>query len=417
LETSRAQQGPLTGKEEAPSPAGRKAFPVTATRLPHFPPAPCFPGFGIGKSSNTGRKGKNISLTKRQIIPALTGLRGAAAIWVFLYHLFPSYGVPGIENGFLGVDVFFLLSGYVLSHVYADRVAPTDITGYLRFLRVRIARIFPLHVFTLCLLGLIVLFLPGFADRYSMPEQRWSLGAFIASFFLVQDWAFFLPDAWNGPSWSLSAEWFAYLIFPLFMFATQWPRSKALPLVLAACSLIVFYVVFTLKGIDNPSAGGTPGMVRMVCEFSVGCLLYRATANGLGRLPVAVDVAAVALLLAAMALDGAALFLLALPAFALIILLATQNGPIAKALGSAPVVFLGEISYSIYLLHWILIQVSNWIMDERVLLPLGVKLLWDAGLFALCLALATLTYRGIELPARAWGRRIATKPARLPSAA
>jgi len=335
---------------------------------------------------------------ERRNIPALTGLRGVAAAWVMLFHM--TIGIPIVRYGYLGVDAFFILSGYVLTYVYAGKLA--NVGDYFGFLRARLARIYPLHLATLCVLALMVVALPDFADRYPIPDERWGFGPFLASLFLVQNWGYFLPTSWNTPAWSLSAEWFAYLIFPLFLFATQWSRSKITPLVLAGSLFLALYAAFTLKGMSSLLAGGVPGMLRMTCEFAAGCLLCRAVANGLPRLPPVADIAALALLLIAV-MAGEAFTFLALPAVALLVLLAVQQSPTARLLSKAPIVFLGEISYSIYLIHWILIQGSQWFLSGR-LAGTSWQVIWNIGLVLVCIGISTLSYRWIEQPARAWGR-------------
>jgi peptidoglycan/LPS O-acetylase OafA/YrhL len=335
-------------------------------------------------------------------IPGLTGLRGVAAVWVVVSHM--AYGksdIPIIRNGTLGVDVFFILSGFVLAYVYAGKLKPTDITGYLNFLRARIARIYPLHVFTLCLIGLVVLALPGFANRYSLFDQRFGFSAFIASLLLIQNWAYWLPTCWNTPAWSLSAEWFAYITFPITLSLTQRWRTTSVPLLLAAASLAAFIVLMTLKGVIDPNVTGAPGMVRMLSEFVCGCLLFRATANGLRPLPRLADAGAVTLLLVSL-LWREAIFL-SLPAIALVVLLTAQNeGWIARSLSLRPIIFLGEISFSLYMVHWIILQIANWIISTE--LNTSQMVLFNILSLFVIFIISMLTYRLIELPARAWGR-------------
>src|ERR1700734_3983062 len=114
-----------------------------------------------------------------------------------LFHVFSSGGIPIIEMGYAGVDIFFLLSGFVLSHVYLRNEELATARGYMRFLGVRLARIYPLHIFTLCCLLLIVVALPDFAAHYSRSADRLGTGAFIANLFLIQDWGW-LSGNWNA---------------------------------------------------------------------------------------------------------------------------------------------------------------------------------------------------------------------------
>jgi peptidoglycan/LPS O-acetylase OafA/YrhL len=342
-------------------------------------------------------------------IPGLTGLRGVAALWVVLFHMADERSdIPIVQNGALGVDVFFILSGFVLAYVYADKLRPTDFRGFLTFLRARVARLYPLHVFMLCFIGLSVLTLPGFASGHTLPDQRFGSGAFVASLLLIQNWFHWLPTCWNAPAWSLSAEWFAYLTFPITLGLTQRWRTTSVPLLLAAASLAAFVALMSLKGLREPNVAGDPGMVRMLFEFACGCLLFRATANGLRPLPWLADAGAVSLFLVSV-LWSKVIFL-ALPAIALVVLLTAQNeGWIARGLSTKPIVFLGEISFSLYMVHWTILHIANWIMPS-VGLDIPQMALFNSALLSVILGFSMLTYRLIELPARAWGRSVGRKP-------
>jgi peptidoglycan/LPS O-acetylase OafA/YrhL len=319
-----------------------------------------------------------------------------------LFHLFEDSSIPIIDKGDLGVDVFFMLSGFILAHVYSESWA-NHRTSYISFIKSRLARIYPLHLFALSLLALLVIVLPGFAERYPEPG-RWGAEGFVASLLLIQNWGYFLPSCWNSPAWSLSAEWFAYLGFPFVLKATQWPRSTVFPLICAAVSLLTLCIVLMLWGVYSPARIGKIGMLRMGCEFTAGCFLFRAVANGLAGLPRTGEMAVLGLFFVAAIVPGAEF--VCLFACGLIILTAQGEGWISQFLATHFIVFLGKISYSLYLLHWIVIQVSNWLLDGPVALPAGSKLFWDVGLILFCICLATLSYNYLEVPARVWGRGV-----------
>lgn len=337
---------------------------------------------------------------KYATMPALTGLRGVAAIWVVVFHLFWPGADPVTRAGYLGVDIFFILSGFVLSHVYVRREDLLTRSGYLRFLLTRLARIYPLHLATLIFLLFVVAALPGFA-QYSRPGS-FGLTAFIANVFLVQNWGRHPVLGWNRPTWSLSAEWFAYLLFPIFVLVLRRLGRGALSLVLAMICLAATAAGTMLIEKHNLAGVGAAGMLRMAGEFSAGCFLYHGFAGGFRLAPKVGYVVAVSTLLAVdsgLPLQGLSLF-----SFATIVLLCAQDDNlVSRALSSRAIVYLGEISYSVYLLHWILIEIGYWICQTEHL-----KIRWRLMFACITLAvMAPASFRYIEEPARRWGRRVA----------
>jgi peptidoglycan/LPS O-acetylase OafA/YrhL len=283
----------------------------------------------------------------------LTAIRGIAALAVVLFHLaenVPGAWPPVLAYGEFGVDVFFILSGYILTAVYADMTAPQ--IG--RFWANRVARIFPLHLAVLAALavGTLTLFRaglttrdPGFFDPHTLPYH--------ASLTFV--W-FGLPVGWNGPAWSLSVEWAAYLLFPAWLFSLRRLKpgmASLLCLVLAAAAL------FHLTR-DGVAVTGGGALARGLLEFALGSALRRA----------------------------------AFPAECVRVL--TFAGE--RLLDWPPLVWLGRISYSIYLLHAPFLMV--WI---KVAPPIGMIATSLAFLAALLIA-SQLSYVIIEVPARQWLR-------------
>ena len=156
-------------------------------------------------------------------IAALTGLRAYAAWWVVLYHsqhyirqFLPWMPIGVIRRGYFGVDVFFALSGFIISWVYASQMESFCFGRYLKFLQKRIARMYPVHALTLLLtLGfLTAVRLKGTATAHSLGN--WTAATFFENVLLIYAWIHQdVQIAWNGPSWSISCEWLAYLCFPL----------------------------------------------------------------------------------------------------------------------------------------------------------------------------------------------------------
>src|SRR6476620_1549067 len=150
---------------------------------------------------------------------ALTTLRFLAAAWVVLYTAWPHRDVSwvpvAVTKGYLGVEVFFVLPGFILSHVYLAAAGEKRFR-YDGFLSARIARVYPLHLVTLFgMIGLgVAATIAGLSIDGSLTDWR----ALPAHLTLTHAWGLAPISAFNHPSWSISAEWVAYLTFPAYAF-------------------------------------------------------------------------------------------------------------------------------------------------------------------------------------------------------
>lgn len=166
-------------------------------------------------------------MTARHELRALTGMRGIAAWLVVLYHIrlsvagLPHSVVAVLAKGYLAVDFFFLLSGFVIWLSWGERLRRGGIGAVPGFLWRRLARIWPLHLFMLgCAVALALLLLAlGKHDAVHQPFADLPL-----HILLLQNWGFTDHLAWNDPSWSISTEWAAYLLFPLLALSLDWRR-------------------------------------------------------------------------------------------------------------------------------------------------------------------------------------------------
>jgi len=338
-------------------------------------------------------------MSSRNIL-ALTGLRGLAAIWVLLYHVF-GYHVFLLGLGYAGVDVFFILSGFILTHVYvADRQLATR-RGYAHFLLVRLARIYPLHLFTLLVLIVIVGVLPQYSELSA--RNAFSSTALVANFLLVQNWIPGLGASWNSPSWSLSAEWGAYLVFPFILWQARKITSIRNLLGIAIALFLVGALALYLAGYRTLDGIGLSGCMRMATEFPAGCLLYLAANKG-WRADSRLGPTLFVLVIVVSSAWPLTQFLL-LPAFALMISAAVQEETWwSRLLGWWPIDFLGEISFSVYLTHLIVLKVL--IIFNGYWFGFGpITFAFFAILIALSVAICT--YHAVERPARKLGRRAA----------
>jgi peptidoglycan/LPS O-acetylase OafA/YrhL len=163
-------------------------------------------------------------------IKALTGLRIVAAVWVVLFHFRPLLrdAAPGfldaltpvLNCGAQGVDLFFILSGFVLTWNYLDRMGGSWSTrATMHFLWLRLARVWPVYLVTLHLAALWVIFTLHVGHVPSQEIYRFTAISYVRQVLLVQLWfqPFFDDSSWDGPAWSISAEWLAYILFGLLV--------------------------------------------------------------------------------------------------------------------------------------------------------------------------------------------------------
>jgi len=157
-----------------------------------------------------------MSTTTRNELPALTGLRGIAALWVFLYHTrlltqeIHHGALDGLSMisaaGYLGVDLFFVLSGFVIAYHYADLELHRSLRNFGDYLWKRVARIYPAHVAALILFAVSLV--------VYRTEGDLSFLALLRSLTLTQAWELAGSSSWNPVAWSVSCEFAAYLLFP-----------------------------------------------------------------------------------------------------------------------------------------------------------------------------------------------------------
>jgi peptidoglycan/LPS O-acetylase OafA/YrhL len=295
------------------------------------------------------------------VIAPLTGVRAFAALWVVIVHLrvgiAHSFELPPALDlfcrvGYLGVDLFGLLSGFVIAYNYGDRLAHRDLGVTARYLWLRAVRIVPLHWFALALL---IAARVGF-DRFDTTiDHRYDPIDLIPQALLVHGFGF-SDLAWNMPSWTVSSEWLCYLLFPLLAPFLLRVRSGGAAIALAAATLAATAVALRFLGYPGFNATTDYGVLRIGGEFATGCLLQRAYVAGFARnapwaviAPLSVVGAGLALLLESAA---AMVFCFAVLVYAL----AHQRGALATFLSTRPIVFLGEASYAIYILHFVVLR-------------------------------------------------------------
>ncbi|MEZ0340844.1 acyltransferase family protein [Mycobacterium sp. pV006] len=369
-------------------------------------------------------------------IKALSGLRIVAALWVVLFHFrpllaeaapgFTSALAPVLNSGAQGVDLFFILSGFVLTWNYLDRMGQSWSTrATLRFLWLRLARVWPVYLVTMHLAAAWIIFTLYVGRVPAEPEVVESLNAtaWWRQVLLVQLWfePYFDGTSWDGPAWSISAEWLAYLLFGglilvVFRIAAA-TRARGL-MWLAFAAALPPTLLLLASGVFYTPWSWLP---RIVMQFLAGALACAAVRK-LQLSDRSRQTAGWASLALGAAIVGGLYFLDAHPPgdildagglvdvlfVPFVIAVAIGAGTLPALLSLRPMVYLGHISFSLYMLHEIVHTAWNWAVrqfDITLTASLSAKLI-VLGLVVLSGLGAALLYHVVEEPARRWMRRM-----------
>jgi peptidoglycan/LPS O-acetylase OafA/YrhL len=353
----------------------------------------------------------------------LESIRGLAALLVVFFHLpkwNPVLDVGFINNSYLMVELFFVLSGFVIFNAYQGRIRSG--TDLLRFQFLRFGRLYPVHLLFLFAFVLIEVAKYVAAKRYGFVGPNTGafevndLTAFLQNLFLISG---LLPTeqlTFNGPSWSICVEFYTYLVFALVVLYTGRRQLLCFALIAGASLLLI--------GTGN--TGGFDHVLQCLSGFFLGCLTAWAIRHAKFQVPGVVSLLMLALI---------ALYLQFKPSMAwdlliyplsvlLIVSLVLSSGGISQTvLNSSILTGLGTISYSVYMSH----AAIEWAANQAVRVILKQPEIIDAyghsipslsaGVTWVVSALITLTvivtsifvYRWVESPLRAKTRSYAQK--------
>jgi peptidoglycan/LPS O-acetylase OafA/YrhL len=296
-------------------------------------------------------------------ISGLTGLRGVAALWVLGFHLLGVFEHWGwnlgfvrapLEAGYLGVDLFFALSGFVIAHAYTDKLAgQSSKAAWRSFMHRRFARMYPVHIFVLVIL-LVGIVGSRAIGRDFAEGADYGLGNLLRHLTLTQVWLPGGSASWNAPSWSIHAEWFAYACFPLFAWRLQRVKSVAKLLTISGIGYV------TLIGVVELALGGDYdrtydfGVLRCAAGFTAGACLWRCWKLGAMHAKRIVRLARLWPVIVIGLLFVGASPALVLPALALAVplLVVSRQSPV---LSSRALQYLGRISYALYMTHHVVL--------------------------------------------------------------
>jgi len=357
---------------------------------------------------------------------ALDAFRGLFAVLIALYH-FSTYGylydLPLVRNASYGVDFFFVLSGFVISSAYLDKISEKP--DFLEFAVRRFGRLWPLHISMLAVL--VVLELAKLAAlkvaHLSSGQPPFSgandLPSLLSGIFMLNGLGFFRDFTWNIPSWSISTEFYTYIIF--FVCAT---RGKLYAWV-ATAVIVLFGAAVIWFGLEPHKLRIIEGygFINCIFDFMVGSiafLLFRRGRTVKSSTPL--EFAAFGILLAVFFINVPLQSLFAPLIFAFVILtFAQQSGAISKIVMMPFPQYLGKTSYSIYLIHFVVIEIimsGLRVLAGKFHLPIfqtvhgDVSVIWFGPRFlmdGIALIFVTIvvvasgwSYRFIEEPARKW---------------
>lgn len=326
------------------------------------------------------------------------------------------------------VDLFFILSGFIMLHVYKEQFSnELKVKNYLGFLKARLARIYPLHFFTLLFLVFIyyaslnTYMLGDLSDFIHDPK------AIPTHLFLLQSFGLHTIFTWNLTSWSVSAEWFSYLLFPILALFVI--RKKNLAIILLSIGAILIYLLLVYYLPRSPYSGGNPGIydlnfsfdwgfLRGLAGFISGMICYQIYKIKSLNIFLSKDFnGIVSIVLFIFVSRSRITDLIFIPVFMLILLSTVSNTQVLhKIFTLKPLQFVGKISYSIYMVHYILILCVlmpilkllkfNYIGPGSLVPSLGVGLSMCAIFILIVIFFSSITYRAIEKPFRNWINRM-----------
>jgi peptidoglycan/LPS O-acetylase OafA/YrhL len=360
-------------------------------------------------------------MKKADYLSSLTSLRGIAALLVVIFHfdlIFFRLAAPNspffIRKGYLWVDLFFMLSGFIMMHVYGRFFSDGIKLQHLKeFFRARFARIYPLHLFSFLSVVVLYFWYRTFNEMNAMDVFTFNMKAIPTNLLLLHSMGFHSYLSWDTPSWSISTEWWVYVVFPFIIIPFKkiiaWKKRAVLLFILLGYFMVIYYL-YPLSNAASPfpNVSGVYsldvtydyGFIRCFLGFLFGMLIYElykikwcysylSKGSSLMYATIAVK----------------------MPDFIPIILFASVVLMSAYAVGRAraflnfkPLSFLGDISYSVYLMHmpilFFFLFLAKKYPTEASNTSIGVSWLYCLIFVGIVIATSTITYKFIEMPMR-----------------
>lgn len=359
-----------------------------------------------------------MALKEQHFLSNLTPLRGIAALLVVTFHfvcVFEHFIDPKSSMFFakcyLMVDLFFIMSGFIIYHVYGGIFKQSiNKSDWLKYMRARIARIYPLHIITLFVCVILFqfspVFIPGVDDPKGIP----------VNIFMLQSFGVLPIFTFNVPAWSVSAEFFAYLLFPIIALGIQKRKLLFIPMILLLITCTYYILAFKLSHahdaivIPNLDITYDYGYLRGAAGFFLGVLFYQFYQNKYLYFLRKDFVVIALILLTCWALHANWVDLILIPLFAFLILsLAYNSGKIKNQFNKKWMQWLGDVSFSVYMIHVPLMFLMTDMLPYvgitytglgSVHLPRWEAGLWCASFLGVTLFISGYSYKFIEKPMR-----------------
>lgn len=358
------------------------------------------------ETSGTGLDGPNALPYPARITP-LIGLQFFALGWVvlnqFRFHLGLQAGARSgmVFKGYLGAELFFVITGFLTAHAFAREVMP-DPRRLGRFLWVRLVQVYPLHL--AMILAMAALMATASVEAVRFQGGVGGMHGLVSNLLLIQAWGVEPSVSWNFPSWLVSAEWFALLTFPITALVVS---ASPNPGVVVAGALALFWSLFHFSaahGVLFTDMTAQVGAVQTVPAVLLGAGLY-----GLSRrcdLPrgLAGMLASFAVVWVAAASIARLTDMVIFPAFGLLTLAVAETAKRQHPVLSGPVSqYLGRISMAIYLVYLPVDIVYFHGLEKLFGAPHGAAA-WAAwfGVFPVIVAAGAAAHHLIQRPAAAW---------------
>lgn len=358
-------------------------------------------------------------------LPALTALRGVAALFILIHHIVV-YFIPEIGNYFveitpfftksyLWVDFFFILSGFIIAHVYRQEFCNWHwAKSYKPFIVSRFARIYPLHFLMLiCFLFVELLQLYIHTGESFIGKQ--SVSSLAANITLLQ--AFLKDSTWNEPAWAISAEWLSYLLIPPIIFYLEQTGRRVDIIILILIMAILFLMNLKMGTLNFVS---WKSIVRCGSEMIIGILSYKHKFK-IKQNPYLnySSVSSILMVLVLVTLWWPVSHFITICIFPLLIIV-LSNLSKHYIFTNPFLLFIGKISYSIYMIHWFFMSFLGNVLNyfSGNLRHLNFSLPHLVYIAIVCIffiiLLATITFNYIEQPLRYFIKKLIFNNSHLP---